>query len=96
MDTNLKIMRFIIFITGIVLSTISYGQTSLKEIGLEAGKYKVGFKHYTINDSTRTYRIHNEFNNQLIARPIPISIWYPATIADSKPEQLTVLNYLEV
>lgn len=89
-------MRFIIFITGIVLSTISYGQTSLKEIGLEAGKYKVGFKHYTINDSTRTYRIHNEFNNQLIARPIPISIWYPATIADSKPEQLTVLNYLEV
>ena len=89
-------MRFIIFITGIVLSTISYGQTSLKEIGLEAGKYKVGFKHYTINDSTRTYRIHNEFNNQLMARPIPISIWYPATIADSKPEQLTVLNYLEV
>lgn len=79
-----------------MLSTISYGQTSLKEIGLEAGEYKVGFKHYTINDSTRTYRIHNEFNNQQMARPIPISIWYPATIADSKPEQLTVLNYLEV
>lgn len=96
MDTNSKTMRLIIFITGLLLSTISYGQTSLKEIGLKAGKYKVGFRHYTINDSTRTYRIHNEFNNQLIVRPIPISIWYPATIANSKSEQLTVLNYLEV
>jgi dienelactone hydrolase len=96
MDTNSKTMRLIIFITGILLSTTSYGQTSLKEIGLKAGKYKVGFKHYTINDSTRTYRIHNEFNNQLIERPIPISIWYPAKIEDSNSEQLTVLNYLEI
>ncbi len=96
MDTNSKTMRLIIFITGLLLSTISYGQTSLKEIGLKAGKYKVGFKHYTVNDSTRTYRIHNEFNNQLIERPIPVSIWYPATIANSKSKQLTVLNYLQV
>ncbi|MEM9885855.1 MAG: alpha/beta hydrolase [Bacteroidota bacterium] len=89
-------MRSIIFITGFALSTISYGQTSLKEIGLESGKHKVGFKHYTVNDSTRTYRIHNEFNNQFIKRPIPISIWYPATIEDNNSEQLTVLDYLQV
>ena len=56
MDTNSKTMRLIIFITGLLLSTIAYGQTSLKEIGLKTGKYKVGFKHYTISDSTRTYR----------------------------------------
>lgn len=96
MDTNSKTMRLIIFITGLLLSTISYGQTSLKEIGLKAGKHEVGFKHYTVSDSTRTYRIHNEFNNQLIKRPIPISIWYPAKIEDSNSEQLTVLNYLEI
>ncbi|WKN32119.1 prolyl oligopeptidase family serine peptidase [Porifericola rhodea] len=96
MDNNLKTIRLTIIITGLLLSIISYGQTSLKEIGLKVGKYKVGFKHYTINDSTRTYRIHNEFNNQLIERPIPISIWYPAKIEDSSSEQLTVLNYLEI
>lgn len=89
-------MRSKLFIITILLSTISYGQTSLKEIDLKAGKYKVGFKHYTLNDSTRTYRIHNEFNNQVIARPIPISIWYPAKIDDSNPQQLSVLNYLEI
>ncbi len=89
-------MRLTIFITSIVLSTISYGQTSIKEINLKAGEYKVGFKHYTINDSTRTYRIHNEFNNQIIGRPIPISIWYPMKIENSNSEQLTVLNYLEI
>jgi len=96
MGTNSKTMRLIIFITGLLLSTTSYGQTSLKEIGLKAGKYKVGFKHYTVSDSTRTYRIHNEYNNQLIARPIPISIWYPAKIEDSNSERLTVLDYLEI
>lgn len=90
-------MRKIILVTIILLQVCSMkGQTSLKEIGLKAGKYEVGFKHYTVNDSTRTYRIHNEFNNRLIKRPIPISIWYPAKIEDSNSEQLTVLNYLEI
>jgi len=89
-------MRLTIIIIGLLLSIISYGQTSLNEIGLKTGKYKVGFKHYTINDNTRTYRIHNEFSNQLIERPIPISIWYPAKIEDSNFKQLTVLNYLEI
>nr|WP_321237493.1 prolyl oligopeptidase family serine peptidase [uncultured Psychroserpens sp.] len=89
-------MRLIILITGIILSTISYGQTSLKEINLNSGKYIVGFKHYTAIDSTRIYRIHNEFNNQYINRPIPISIWYPATIDNNNSKQLSVLNYLEI
>lgn len=96
MVINSKAMRLIIFITGLLLSTTSYGQTSLKEISLKAGKYKVGFKNYTVSDSTRTYRIHNEFNNQLIKRPIPISIWYPAKIEINSSEQLTVLDYVEI
>ncbi|NRB51464.1 MAG: alpha/beta hydrolase [Saprospiraceae bacterium] len=71
-------------------------QTSLEQIDLSSGKYKVGFKHYTNIDSTRTYRIKNEFNNQFIDRPIPISIWYPAEIEDDHSQQLTVLDYLEI
>ncbi|WP_109299997.1 prolyl oligopeptidase family serine peptidase [Aquimarina sp. AU474] len=72
------------------------GQTSLKNIALSYGKYKVGFVHYTATDSTRNYQIKNEFNNQLIYRPIPISIWYPANIKNGNSKQLTVLNYLEI
>ncbi|MFK7813462.1 MAG: prolyl oligopeptidase family serine peptidase [Maribacter sp.] len=89
-------MRLTIVITCIILSTISYGQTSLKEIDINNGDYKVGFEHYTAIDSTRTYRIHNEHNNQFISRPIPISIWYPAEIKNGNSEQLTVLDYLEI
>ena len=72
------------------------GQTSLKEINLKNGGYNVGFKHYTTIDSTRLYRIENDFNNQLIHRPIPISIWYPAIIENNNSDQLTILDYLEI
>ncbi|WP_029038006.1 prolyl oligopeptidase family serine peptidase [Salinimicrobium xinjiangense] len=89
-------MRLRILITCFILTTISYGQTSLKEINLKSGKFKVGFKHYTAIDSTRTYQIKNDFNNQFINRPIPISIWYPATIEKEDSKQLAVLDYLEI
>lgn len=72
------------------------GQTSLKKINLAVGDYKVGFRHYTTIDSTRTYQIRNEFNNQFIYRPIPVSIWYPASIKNTDSKQFTVLEYLEV
>jgi len=73
-----------------------FGQTSLKKINLSNGEYAVGFKHYTKIDRTRTYQVKNEFNNQSIHRPIPISIWYPANIQNANTEPLTVLNYLEI
>jgi dienelactone hydrolase len=96
MDTNSKIMRLTILINCIILSAISYGQTSLKEINLNSGDYKVGFKHYTVIDSTRTYQIKNDFNNQFINRPVPISIWYPATIEKDISKRLTVLDYFQI
>ncbi|SEL43882.1 Tetratricopeptide repeat-containing protein [Aquimarina amphilecti] len=71
-------------------------QTSLKEINLDQGQYKVGFKHYITTDSTRTYQIKNEFNNQFTHRPIHISMWYPASIDNKNSKQLSVLNYLEI
>ncbi|MGK7390693.1 MAG: tetratricopeptide repeat protein [Candidatus Cyclobacteriaceae bacterium M2_1C_046] len=77
-------------------ANFTFAQTSFQGINLERGEYNVGFKHYTIIDSTRTYQIHNEFNNQFIYRPIPISVWYPAKREDGKSRQLIILDYLEV
>ncbi|WP_350288222.1 tetratricopeptide repeat protein [uncultured Croceitalea sp.] len=90
-------MRKIILITLILFKVcIVIGQTSLKAINLKNGDYAVGFKHYTAVDSTRNYRIHNDFNHQIKKRPIPISIWYPATSKNNSSSKLTVLDYLEV
>jgi dienelactone hydrolase len=93
----MKIMRITILVILVFFQVWSVkGQTSLKEINLKNGEYNVGFKHYTMIDSTRTYQIENDFNNQLINRPIPISIWYPAKTNNSNSKQLTVLDYLEI
>lgn len=96
MNTKIKIMRLLL-ITGLILiTTFTNGQTSLKEINLNFGNYSVGFKHYTISDSTRTYTRIYDYTNQKIPRPIPISIWYPSNQDTNGKEQLHVLNYLEI
>ena len=73
-----------------------FGQTSLKQIDLNNGKYKVGFHHYTIADSTRTYSRFYDFTNTKIARQIPISIWYPANQNEDATSRLKVLDYLSI
>ncbi len=89
-------MRLTILITVILLTTISNGQTSLKKIDLNFGNYSVGFKHYIIFDSTRTYSRIYDYNNQKIPRPIPTSIWFPSQQNIDGKEQLKVLDYLEI
>ncbi|NJB71640.1 dienelactone hydrolase [Saonia flava] len=63
---------------------------------LNFGNYEVGFKHYTISDSTRTYSRIYDYNNQKIPRPIPVSVWYPSRQNTSGKKRLKVLDYLEV
>ena len=90
-------MRFFLCATLVFFQAyILFGQTSLEEIGLNHGSYAVGFKHYTAIDSTRTYQIKNDFNNHYGYRPIPISMWYPATIEAKREKGLTVLDYLKI
>ena len=97
MNANTKTMRTTILVTLALLQIcFAKGQTSLKDINLKNGAYNVGFKHYTKIDSTRLYQIENNFDNKLINRPIPISIWYPAEIKNSNSNRLTVLDYLEI
>ncbi len=71
-------------------------QTSLKEINLENGKYKVGFQHYTTSDSTRTYSRVFDYTNQKVARPISVSMWYPSSQNGVSGQPLEVLDYFEI
>ncbi|SFR34733.1 Alpha/beta hydrolase family protein [Robiginitalea myxolifaciens] len=71
-------------------------QTSLAEIDLDYGNYTVGFQHYTLSDNTRTYNRIYDYSNEKIARPIPISLWYPAEANSSTITPLKVLDYLEI
>ena len=96
MNANTKTIRLKILITTILLTTISYGQTSLKKIDLDFGNYNVGFKHYIIFDSTRTYSRIYDYNNRKVPRPIPTSIWFPSQQNIDGKEQLKVLDYLEI
>lgn len=78
------------------LAQVTVAQTSLLDIDLEFGKHKVGFRHYTKTDSTRTYSRVYDYNNINIARPIPISLWYPVEGNRVIGEPLKVLDYFEI
>ncbi len=97
MNTKTARMRFTVLLTFMVFQTyVMTGQTSLDEIDLNHGKYKVGFRHYTISDSSRTYSRIYDYSTKRIVRPIPVSIWYPSlqNIAHKKP--LKILDYFEI
>ncbi|MGS2739165.1 dienelactone hydrolase family protein [Sinomicrobium sp. M5D2P17] len=88
--------RQILAILIIFQVSLVFGQTSLNEIDLNNGKYKVGFQHYTTADSTRTYSRIFDYTNKKVARPIPVSIWYPSEQNVVNGEPLAVLDYLEI
>ena len=81
----------------IFLSTICYAQTSLKEVQLENGSYTVGFKHFNVNDSSRTYTRASDWNGKAVYRPISVSIWYPGTIDPRvRMASTSVLDYMRI
>jgi len=90
----MRLTALLIFV--LFQANIIYGQTSLNEIDLNNGKYEVGFRHYTTSDSTRTYSRINDHSNKIIARPIPVSIWYPSEKNKDSNEQLKILDYFQI
>jgi dienelactone hydrolase len=75
----------------------AYAQTSLNEIALKNGKYGVGFKHYVVNDSSRTYTRSGDWNGKALSRPISISLWYPGQINPlTRMVSMSVLDYLRI
>ena len=97
MSTNTFFMRLTgIFILVLFQTSIINGQTSLDDIDLNNGKYKVGFRHYTISDSSRTYSRIYDYSNQKSARPIPVSIWYPSEQKVGNMQPMKILDYVEI
>ena len=80
----------------LALAPLGYGQTALVDIGLEYGPYPVGFRHSVISDSSRTYHKTYDFSTESIARPIPVSIWFPAREGTTATEPLKVLDYFRI
>lgn len=89
-------MRLSILILIFLQTNLIAAQTSLKEMDLDNGKFKVGFQHYTTYDSTRTYSRVFDYTNKKVERPIPVSIWYPTKQNVGNARPLIVLDYLEI
>jgi len=70
-------------------------QVSYSKLSLPYGKYAVGFKHYIRYDSTRTYERLSDWNKKAIARPIPISLWFPAK-KQIQNNQMTIEDYMVI
>ncbi len=86
----------IVLIFVLFQANVINGQTSLNEIDLNNGKYKVGFRHYTTSDSTRTYSRIYDYSNKKITRPIPVSIWYPSEQNIGYKKPVKILDYFEI
>ena len=71
-------------------------QASLAEINLVPGKFQVGFRHYTATDHSRTYHRIYEFTNKTVARPLSVSLWYPAVPTKESQKTLQVIDYLRI
>ncbi|WP_285008051.1 hypothetical protein [Pedobacter faecalis] len=78
-------------------TSICGAQTSLEGIGLQNGDYAVGYMHYTVDDSSRTYKRTGDWNDKSIFRPMAVSVWYPGVIDPrARMANNTVLSYMRV
>jgi alpha/beta superfamily hydrolase len=75
----------IITLSIILFSTSLFAQDKIWD-KLDKGKYEVGFKVFSLFDSTRA------LNNQKGLRPIQISIWFPAQVS-VKPQLMQYKDY---
>jgi len=78
-------MKIITLSIIILCSTYLFAQDIIWD-NLDKGKYEVGFKIFSLFDSTRT------LNNQKGLRPIQISIWFPAQVS-VKPQLMQYKDY---
>lgn len=69
----------------ILISTSLFAQDKIWN-KLGKGNYYVGFKVFSLYDSTRT------INNQKSLRPIQISVWFPAQVSE-EPQKLRYKDY---
>ena len=93
---KLQIMKVLIVSTFLLFChKVINAQVSFSGLSLPYGKYDVGFTHYVTNDNTRTYVRLYDWNKRVLARPIPISIWFPSQ-QKSKNSLMTIEDYMVV
>ncbi|NQX76136.1 CocE/NonD family hydrolase [Gilvibacter sp.] len=77
------------------ISISAKGQTSVADLNLDYGTYEVGYRYTQLVDNSRSYSVKGNWTTATIARPIPLSIWYPAkSTAVSTP--MKVMDYMRV
>ena len=72
--------------------------TEKKDIALNLGPHPVGFRCVHLYDTSRAFRIKKDYRGRVadteLARPVQISIWYPAQPADGA--RLTIADYVHL
>lgn len=87
--TKLNLQRALTTVLIVHLTILTAAQVPGENLELRHGKFKVGFRNYNKNDNTRSYTHLYDWDNKILARPISISLWYPA-------EKISVNNKLKV
>jgi dienelactone hydrolase len=75
--TKINLQRALTTVLIIHLAILAMAQVPSEGLNLTHGKFKVGFRNYNKDDNTRSYKRLYDWDNQVLARPISISLWYP-------------------
>ncbi len=90
---NLK--RTLATVLIIHLAMLAMAQKPTEGLGLTAEKFRVGFRNYNKEDNTRSYKRLYDWDNKVLARPISISLWFPAEIISAN-SKLKVKDYMTI
>lgn len=74
---------------------IGMGQVTIEGVDLMYGQFKVGFKNYSKEDLTRSYKRLYNWDNKVEYRPMSISLWYPTAKASAN-SKLKVMDYMTI
>ena len=93
--SKIDFLRTVTTVLIVHLAILTMAQVSGENLELMYGKFQVGFRSYKKDDNTRSYTRLYDWDNKVLARPIPISIWYPTEkiLAKSK---LKVKDYMTI
>ncbi|MDC7997881.1 dienelactone hydrolase family protein [Gilvibacter sediminis] len=83
-------LAFLLFV-----SISAKGQTSVADLNLDYGPYEVGYRYTQLIDNSRSYNVKGNWTTATIARPIPLSIWFPAQ-STSASAPMKVMDYMRV
>ncbi|MEL6810357.1 MAG: alpha/beta hydrolase [Bacteroidota bacterium] len=75
--------------------SVSWAQNKVVDLYPKLGPYKIGFGHYNKVDDSRTYERSGDWTNKVSARPMSISLWYPAE-SSGAADRISVLDYMEI